>query len=342
MTSLLQRNAMTLLRTICLLLAIGSLSGCAPSFEAQRYFRHTLTVESNGVRIVLTHFFSCRKRYVLSPVDLKFHPDWIVTGNGTVTSDIGDGRILIYHVQGDCKSDRMVRDDSMRAKGAARVNVYDPHIDVLDRSKNPHVLFELIGSYSGIKSNPGDFPVRVVQETVEKLDNSTLWRGASLGEIALENKIRSSEHGFCRIDVMVFPPEVWDTSQAAHEYFAKFTTVAIAKVGEAPPKDGWPDRWIQFPFAYQRNYGKSMNVYNVGSTRSNGQQFEYNETPPSGPAEWFGRSQPVAPDDLTNGHVTVTYKGVSFDVPDSREIFDPETGNIIKFSRSVLDRTQDL
>lgn len=73
------------------------------------------------------------------------------------------------------------------------------------------------------------------------------------------------------------------------------------------------------------------------STSYDGRQFVYRASLPLEPTDWFARYEPIAPNDLTAAHMTVSYNGNSFEVLDSREIFDPETRNMLEFNRSVLD-----
>jgi hypothetical protein len=327
------KSLVAVLRFLASIFAVASLVACAPSLEATRYFRHSIIVENGGDRLEFAHFFSCRKEYDLSEADNKMHQRWIMSGNDFITSDIGGGKVLIYRVTGDCQSDHVVNADPQHLSEFVSLYPYaDNSLGVLDRSVNPQVLFQLTHAENEIGRLRGDFPIRVVQENIDRVSGAGQRLGATSQEMALKSTIRATQHGFRYVSVSVYSPEVWDTSKAAHDYFGQFTTVAVAKIGDAPPKSGREDTSVGFPFAETRNYGhQPQAAFKRASVTYNGREFVYSDSLPSGPTVWFAIDKTRATEPAFNNHATVNYKGVSFDVVGSQEIFDPATRNILFF-----------
>ena len=312
-----------------LLVACGVflLSGCVPSLEPTRYFEHVLTVNVDGNQYDIKHFFTCDKEYDLSEADFKMYPRWVTSGTETVTTEIARRQVLIYGVMGDCVSDQLVNSDPEHF-------THDPYsedaISVLDRASDPQLLYEL--------TSHGDFPVKVMRESIKRVDQAHVEIGPTRSEAALKETIRSTQHGFQRVVVTVLPSWVWDTTKDAHEYFGKMTGITAAKIGEARPRNGYPGNNVEFPFRQSRLYrelelsGKA--VPDLPATYD-GKTFIYSDSPSVGPAIWYANNGPKY-GQYERHTVKVNYKGVVFDLAESQEVFDPATRNILVFYYSSV------
>jgi hypothetical protein len=307
----------------CLLALIN---GCVPVPGSTRYFEHDIRANIDGHSYDFKHYFECSKSLDFSEADNELHVHWHRSGDGFSTADIGNGRVLIYAVSGDCESDYQ----EIRAPSETPMAVYsNDAVRVLDSAKSPHKLYVLTGAVAG-------FSVKIEQESVKRLTHIDGRVGPHEADLALKELVRDNQHGFQRVTVEVIPFAVWGAADAARQYFSQFKTVAVARVGEAPPVSGWPDSFVQFPFYRERIYQKGIHGEVVGlnelDTAYNGEAFTVEDSSQAGVQTWYAtRETRAAP--LNNAPVAIVdYKGVVFKVRSLQEIYDPETKDILLFT----------
>jgi hypothetical protein len=310
-------------------LALGMLlltCACVTEPGSTKYFEHDMTVISGGHRYDFKRYFTFSKTLELSEGDGKLHARWNKSGVGFTTVQIGNGRVLVYSITGDCESDQQ----EWPAPQPLKLDLFSPYMPrVLDSAESPKRLILLTGKTDG-------FPVTIENESTREVDRIEGLIGPSKEDLSLKETVRNSQHGFQRVTVQVIPFEVWGATDSARRYFSQFKNVTVAEVGESPPRNGWPDSAVRFRFSGERNYKRGVHGEIVGldeiGTVYNGEAFAVDSSPSSGLQTWYATKETLADPKLNDAPVAVVnYKGVVFEVKNLQEIYDPATRNILLF-----------
>lgn len=158
-------------------------------------------------------------------------------------------------------------------------------------------------------------------------------------QVSLRELVRQHRHGFHRVTYAVIPFERWATTDRAREYFSKFTSITVANVGDAPAK-GVPGNLTGFPYALDRFFpGGYRDELIALKYVGNGFQASGEEKPseteyyyPTRAMDWQETADPDS--------VSVEYKGVTFSLQRTRELYDPSIRSILFFAHRVLDRPE--
>jgi hypothetical protein len=323
-------NGILGLRYFRYLLGLGmlaSINGCVPVPGSSRYFEHDIRANIDGRRYDFKQYFECSKSLDFSEADNGLHAHWHRSGDGFSTADIGNGRVLVYAVSGDCESDYQ----EIHAPSDTPMAVYSHDaVRILDSASSPQKLYVLTGTAPGSS-------VKIEQESVKRLAHIEGGIGPHKAELALKELVRANQHGFQRVTVTVIPFAVWGAADAARQYFSRFKAVTVAKVGEAPPVSGRADALVRFPYYLNRLYQKGSSGEIVGLFESDavydGDTFKLNDSPREGVQIWYATNETRSAGNLAVTPVAVVnYKGTVFQVAQLQEIYDPETRNILQFS----------
>jgi hypothetical protein len=306
---------------------LASINGCVPVPGSSKYFEHDIRANIDGRRYDFKQYFECSKSLDFSEADNGLHAHWHRSGDGFSTADIGNGRVLVYAVSGDCESDYQ----EIHAPSDTPMAVYSHDaVRILDSASSPQKLYVLAGTAPGSS-------VKIEQESVKRLAHIEGGIGPHKAELALKELVRANQHGFQRVTVTVIPFAVWGAADAARQYFSRFKTVTVAKVGEAPPASGRADALLRFPYYLNRLYQKGSSGEIVGLFESDavydGDTFKLNDSPREGVQIWYATNETRSAGNLAVTPVAVVnYKGTVFQVAQLQEIYDPETRNILQFS----------
>jgi hypothetical protein len=294
--------------------AVVSIAGCVPLPGNSQYQRYEIDLSANGRHYTFQQFFRCYQQAEFSAADGNFHPTTRATGVGTTAADIGDGLVLLFEVQG-CNSN-----EKTELPKTAKVLV---------NPNNPERIYSVIG----ILANPSIVINHVI---VEPFQGANRELGPTPEQVALKEQVRDHQRGFQRVRARVIPYQVWATSDQSRAYFGHFQSVAVAKVGDAPPASGWPDQFVQFQFWKERAYQTGSDGRITGLSEFelvyNGEAFEVPDRTPDPAWVWYSTEQ------TRNDHpiphyepkfALVIYKGTLIRVKKAQEIFDPQTKNIL-------------
>jgi hypothetical protein len=216
------------------LTAAVSLSACVPRLGPTRYFKYSIDFTSGGKHYLQQQDISCSPISNLSEADFKWVPSWRITGASITAVDIGNNLSLLYSAQTFCEKD---------------LEEWARDVTVVRNPMAPDMVY----TGSMINSDPS---ITVNREWTVRIDRPKAPLQPSAPQLALKEIIRDHQHGFQRVTYSVIPYEQWATSEQSRQYFAKFSSVTVAKVGEARPINGSPDQWVQFPFFRERTYPK--------------------------------------------------------------------------------------
>jgi hypothetical protein len=302
-----------------LLLGI-TLPGCIPQPGSGTYFQHNLEVSIDGQQTLLQHNYKCYRSADLSEGDGSFRTRSHQAGQGITTTDIGKGRALIYRISGDCQWD----DQSI---GSTPRKLESP-VALLFRTRTP-VELDVIGATSKRS------PAKLLGQYAVRKDYFVAEVGPTDEENHLRNVIRAEQHGFERVTAVALPIEVWGVTPQAKQYFGNLHRITVAAVGEDPPISGNATEIVQFRYFAARDLPKSAGgAYSAMrelGTEYDGHTFAL-EAVDSDFERWFA----TEPSTRWPRATLVSFKGVTFELAQVREVYDPSTQTILRFSRRYI------
>lgn len=309
-----QRLSLLMTKKSCGKLAISlgvamlTLNGCYPAIGPSTYFKSELQVTVDGRAYDFVHYYRCSSLNVLSEGDMSFHRNEQVSGTGKFAADIGNGDLLTYIIVGSCRA-------------SSEVDKVEPgFVQLIETRHQPIRLVEI----------RNDIPmqrVKITSMVTTQILNGDYRIGPTKEELALWKSICALPANYTAMGASVTSYEEWATSQAAISYFSSLVKVTVAKKGDSQPNlgQGYSGSFIRFPYWSDRRYKK---YDRQGGIIFDGyMKFDFN-----------GSSFVPLPRDIYKtsetyyyaGHPdTAEYKGVSFSIRDSGEIYDPTTKEIL-------------
>jgi hypothetical protein len=222
--------------TLILILIVGLLIGCA--FElpyTAKYFKYTIEVMLYGRPYSFSENIEC----VRIPADPRSQTgvEWKSIGEGIVATKLDSNHILFFKADSNC---------------------YKPAPYDLDQ---PVEILETTGSVVKLAVIHGAAQaplVKIKRIYVEPVDIRPDNLGPSNEQIALTKAVLSAnKENFQSVAARIIPYNVWATSAQSRKYFSQFSSVAIAKVGEAKLLWGKSEEFVQFPFYLERKYKRT-------------------------------------------------------------------------------------
>jgi hypothetical protein len=297
-----------------------TLSGCIPHPGSSRYFQHNLEMSIDGQQTLLQHNYKCYKSADLSEGDGSFHTRSHQSGQGITTTDIGKGRALIYRISGDCLWDN-------QSIGSTSRNLESP-VALLFRTRIPAEL-DVIGAKSKLA------PAKLLGQYTVRKDYFLVEVGPTDDENHLRNVLRAEQHGFERVTAVALPIEIWGVTPQAKQYFSNLHRVTVAAVGEDPPISGNSSEIVQFRYFAARDLPKSAGG-GYSAMRELGTEYDGHtfvlETVNTDFERWFA----TEPSTRWPRATLVRFKGVTFELAQVREVYDPSTQTILRFSRHYI------
>lgn len=290
-------------------------SGCVPLPVASLFYKYEIEVSASGRHYSYSQYLQCSRYSVVSALDGQFHNQWDQSGAGSAVIDIGNDLILVFGVGVNCG-----QADEERKNNSAWV---------LATASNPNLLYS-------IQNELKELSVVIQRVSVKRVERPDAEIGLTKNTAVLKQKIRERQHGFQRLTVTAIPYEVWATSDASRAYFSQFKSVAVAKVGEAPPVSGYAENEVRFPFYRERQYQKnSKGTVSVDRVAIpyNGDAFELTDRSSSKGEVWYSTKENKSTElHWLSSPSLVSYKGTTVRVKMFQEIYDPETKNIFTLS----------
>jgi hypothetical protein len=297
-----------------------TLPGCVPQPGSGTYVQHVLEVSMDGQQTLLKHKYKCYRSADLSEGDGTFHTRNHKSGQGITTTDIGKGRALIYRISGECPWDN-------ESIGSTTRNLESP-IALLFRTRTPTEL-DVFGAKSKLS------PAKILGQYTVQTDYLIAEVGPTDEENHLRNVIRSEQHGFERVTAVALPIEIWGVTPQAKKYFGNLHRVTVAAVGEDPPISGNAAEIVQFKYFAARDLPKSTGAaYSAMpelGTEYDGHTFALETVNPDF-EKWFA----TEPSTRWPRATLVSFKGVTFELAKVREVYDPSTQIIFRFSRRYI------
>ncbi len=302
------------------LLSIASLALLA-ACGTTTYFKHELRVTIHGRPYDFVHYYKCSASTSLSEADMRLHSGLTATGAGEIIEDVGDGLLLRYVIVGDC----------FVGPNEARTDILGRLID----TKKPVHIYEI---FENLKA-PG---VVVQSQTITPVSNGNFDIGASKAESALSQSACRLPKYYFSVFAYVTPEDAWAVSDKTKEYFSRLKSVTAARIGEAWITSGRADTNVRFPDFDVRHYSKHDPQGGIDFGRP--VQFDFVD----------GAFRPLPRDtDLLNlgsyaietnadGSVNVNYKGTSVTVNGLKEIYDPETKEILILNEGSSEAVSPL
>lgn len=311
-------RALRYLLTLCF---VAGSSGCIPLPGSSAYFEHDLAVSVGARHYDFKRFYACQESLELSEGDGKFHPRWRKSGWEAATTQLADGRVLIFRTApGDCQKSYQ---DIANSKDELSQLIFSNVVRLLDNAENPQRLYVVTDTASG-------FPIRVEHDFVKRIDRHAGDIGPTKVDLELKEQIRKRQHGFQRVTVDIFPYEEWATTLAARDYFSQFQTVTVAKDNNTPALN----QPVRFPFYQDRiqmHVDRSPDGVNRLGTIYDGAAFRIQGNEVA--QVWYATNSTAATRNLSvTPPAIVNYKGTVFKVWSSREVYDPETRSILSFT----------
>jgi hypothetical protein len=299
------------------------LSECG-SLPGSKDVKYTIQFTAAGRSYAFTQLINRFRAVELSEgPNGPFYTEWQTRGGGLAAVDIGPGRVFLFE------------------SGATpeREGIYElNHIaEILDTSRVPTTLYVIREA----AKNPA---VEIRRVSIEPVTGNSQQLGPTADQTALAQTVkREQQHGFQRVIARIIPYQVWATSEQSRRYFSQFTRVAIAKAGEAPPRSGWPDSFVQFPFyrdrAYQHDSLGAITGLEEVPLVYNGNAFEFDKSLSDAAEVWYSTRETETNPHKSEPIALVNYKGTIVKVKSPQEIYDPETKSILlltnKFCPSV-------
>ena len=322
-------DSMRQIRWLISFVSLCALNGCVPIPGSTRHFQHNIIINADGQKYSFRHYFECRGTLQASEADGKLHQRWERAGTGFITSDIGNNKVLIYNVRGDCETQSQELSSGADKDMGPFMNEASRVID--DRS-HPAKLFVISrGASAG--------PFNIEQESAKRVERMDGTLGPTTTEVALKELVRIAQHGFQRVTVTVMAPNFWGKTEASRHYFAQFSDVEAAPEQEIVSTDASAHSPGQFPFLSERFLGLDATLPFMGVTRIdtiyNGEAFMISSTPVI--PTWFATKETWSSRGLSNSPVAlVHYKGKEFRVKSILEVYDPESRSILQFVNSYV------
>jgi hypothetical protein len=287
------------------------------------YFKYSIDMEINGQPYSYSQYIQCYKALQISegpegPLYLRTQS----TGGSWVATRIDSSRTLIFPVQSDCLNSAP-RDLAL-----------------------PVSLLETVGSLSKLyivrkDLNIPSFSLSVKRIHLDPVDSVPGVVGPTK-EIAQYTKsvLAEQSHQFQSITARIIPHDIWATSEQSRIYFGQISSIAIAKVGEAPPVSGREDTFVQFPFYRERAYKNADGrIKDMKKTQFiyNGLSFEVSDNPVDDVKVFYST---VGMDNSWTA--LVDFKGTMVNVLEIQEVYDPETRKIYSLLYSKAKNLEEL
>lgn len=307
------REALTLLSLASLVL----LAACGPT----TYFKHELRLTIHGRPYDFIHYYKCSSSTSLSEADMRFHSGLRATGAGEIVEDVGEGLLLRYIVADDCF-----------------IGPNETKTDILGRLINSNKPVHIYDIFENLNA-PG---VAILSQTITPVPNGNFDIGESKAESVLRQSVCKLPKYYFTVTAYVTPEDAWAGSDKAKDYFSRLKSVTSARIGEAWITSGRADMEVRFPDFQDRHYSKSTAQGGIDFGRP--VQFDLVD----------GAFRPLPRDtDLlnlgtyavetnTDGSVNVNYKGTLITVFGLKEIYDPDTKEILLLSRGVSEAVSPL
>jgi hypothetical protein len=297
-----------------------ALSGCIPQPGSGTYFQHSLKIDLDGRESILEHNYKCSSSYDFSEGDDLLHDRNHQSGQGITTSDLGQGRVLIYQISGECQFKGEPISNAPKALHSS--------VGLLWRNRIP-VELDIIAPESQAS------PVKILEEFSVRKDRLLAEVGPTDDEERLREVLRTEQHGFERVTAVSLPIEIWGVTPEAKRYFSRFHSVTLANVGDDPPISGNPAEIVQFKYFAARDFPKTNDggysavpeletVYDKNAFAFVGTRLGYKR--------WFATPPLMRWPKPT----IVSYKGVQFELAQVREVYDPASQTIVRFTRSYM------
>jgi hypothetical protein len=285
-----------------------------------KYYRYSIDLTVGDQHLLERYDLVCKSEVDIIAMDFSLRRDWREGPSEIVAKDLGNDLILLYEpTTGGCGNDKQ-----QDMGGFVRV------------LKDPVAQSAL---YIGNRLDT-DPAIVINRIWLTRISEPRVLLRPTAQQVNLRELVRQHRHGFHTVTYAVIPFEQWGTTDRAREYFSKLTSITVANVGDAVHHDGHPGQFIGFPYAVDRFFPGEYRDEPI-ATKYVGNEFhasgegKHSETAYYYPTRAMNREATANPDS-----VSVEYKGVTFSLKGTREVYDPSTRSILLFAHRVLDRPE--
>lgn len=294
------------------LILSSALLGCLPTLPRSESYVHEMTYMVNGVTYrKLTPVVCTSSHLVLSAADGKYHSRWGVIGydkNAAVA--LPGGMVMVYPVDAKCEVDS--------------VDIY-PYATIFDGKGRPSRIVVVNGPEA---INWGGMKFQIVRQASRRRSPEEALTSLDSNRPDISAYL---DQDYEMMKVTVHAASSWGGTPEAQFLFSGYKRLTLAEDRQGDGSSYFPVR-LNASAANQTGTTESFWIFENGAFSA---PSDPNPCPSRGCWSAVGKKFEGIRYPHESGTRLVRYKGIDIEVKHALQVFDPETQELITFSRSI-------